>query len=47
MAQTSFDAARKVFTLSDNKVLGSPCRPTNLRKASRKEGIFKLSVNSR
>ena len=47
MAQTSLDAARKVLALSDNKVLGNPCRPTNLRKASRKEGTFKLSVNSR
>ena len=33
MVQTSLDAARKVFALSDNNVLGSPCCPTNLRKA--------------
>ena len=47
MVQTSFDAAWKVFALSDNKVLGSPCHPTNLQKANRNEGTFKLSVNSR
>lgn len=40
MVQTFFDTAWKVFALSDNKVLGSPCCPTNLQKASKKEGIF-------
>ena len=47
MLQTSFDADQKVFALSDNNVLGSPCRPTNLRKANKKEVTFRLSVNSR